>query len=95
MKTISVKIDNKLLEELNTEAKRLRLPKSVIIRAAVEDYLKKVSKMKNLLDFLNSVPEVEPEPDEIKAVEEYENREVVGKVETISLKEAKKELNIR
>ncbi len=94
MKTISVKIDNELLEDLNTQAHRLRVPKSVIIRAAVEDYLKKVSNFKNLLDFLESVPEVEPELDEIKAIEEYESRKTLRKVESISLEEAKKELNI-
>ncbi|BBJ28545.1 ribbon-helix-helix protein, CopG family [Athalassotoga saccharophila] len=94
MKTISVKIDNELLEELNTQAHRLRVSKSVIIRAAVEDYLKKVSHFKNLLDFLESVPEVEPELDEIKVIEEYESRKALRKVESISLEEAKKELNI-
>ncbi len=89
-----MKVDDKLLEELNTKAKRLRLPKSVIIRAAMEEYLKKVSKMKNLSAFLDSVSEVEPEQDEIKAIEEYENRAVLGKVETVPLKKVKKELNI-
>ncbi len=94
MKTISVKVDDELLEELNKKAKRLKLPKSVIIRAAVEDYLKKVSKIKNLSAFLESVPEVEPAPDEIKAIEEYENRAALGKVENVPLKKVKKELNI-
>jgi hypothetical protein len=94
MKTISVKVDDELLEKLNTQAHRLKVPKSVIIRAAVEDYLRKVSHFRSLLAFLDSVPEVEPEPDEIKAIEEYESRRTLGKVESVSLKEIKKELNI-
>jgi len=94
MKTISLKVDNELLEELNMQANRLKLPRSVIIRAAVEDYLKRISKMKNLMAFLNSVQEVEAEPDEIEAIKEYEERETNDKIEFLSLKEAKKGLKI-
>ncbi len=94
MKIISLKVDNELLEELNTQANRLKLPRSVIIRAAVEDYLKRISKKKNLMAFLNNVQEVEAEPDEIEAIKEYEERETNDKIEFLSLKEAKKGLKI-
>ncbi len=94
MKTISFKVDDDLFEKLDKQASKLKLSRSVIIRAATEAYLKKISKMKTLMDFLENVPEIEASIDEIKAVKEYE-KEAKNETKSFSLEEAKKELNLQ
>jgi hypothetical protein len=47
------------------------------------------------MDFLEDVPEIEANADEIKAVKEYEERKAKNKTKFFSLEEAKKELNLQ
>lgn len=92
MKTISIKIEEELLKKLDSQAKRLKLPRSVIIRAATEEYIKKITKVKSLMEYLSTVEEVEPYPDEIEAIEEYKRQKKEGTLKTYSLDEVKKML---
>ena|GEM_PF-1624475 len=78
MKHVSVRMDDEIYERLEKEAKALKLPKSWIIRRAVEYYLDKLSRKGKVELILALAEEVEPTEEEKKILEEYENKPLEG-----------------
>jgi len=78
VKHVSVRMDDEIYERLEKEAKALKLPKSWIIRRAVEYYLDKLSRKGKVELILALAEEVEPTEEEKKILEEYENKPLEG-----------------
>ncbi len=78
MKHISVRMDDETYRRLEEQAKALKLPKSWIIRRAVEYYLDKLSRKDRLELTLSLAEEVEPTEEEKRILGEYENKPLEG-----------------
>jgi len=73
-------------------SKCLRLPKSYLIRRAIDSLLSRLEKDEFRV-FLSTFPEDEPLPDEVEVIEKCEKDLKEGKVRFYTLEKVKKRLN--
>lgn len=78
MKHVSVRMDDEIYEKLEKMSKSFRIPKSWLIRRAVENYLDKLERIDRVELALALAEEVEPTEDEKKIIEEYKDKPVEG-----------------
>ena len=90
MKLVSVRLDEEIYEELEKQAKFLKLPKSWIIRRALEHYLAKLARKDRVELAFALAEEVEPTEEEKRLVEEFRKKPH----KFISQEEIEKELGL-
>ena len=74
MKHVSVRMDDEIYEKLEKMSKSFRIPKSWLIRRAVESYLDKLERIDRVELALALAEEVEPTEEEKKIVEEFRKK---------------------
>ena len=90
MRHVSVRMDDELYKKLEKEAKALKLPKSWIIRRALEHYLAKLARKDRVELAFALAEEVEPTEEEKRLVEEFRKKPH----KFISQEEIEKELGL-
>ena len=74
MRHVSVRMDDEIYEKLEKMSKSFRIPKSWLIRRAVESYLDKLERIDRVELALALAEEVEPTEEEKRLVEEFRKK---------------------
>ncbi len=74
MKHVSVRMDDEIYEKLEKMSKFFRIPKSWLIRRAVESYLDKLERIDRVELAFALAEEVEPSEEEKRLVEEFRKK---------------------
>ncbi len=74
MKHVSVRMDDEIYEKLEKMSKSFRIPKSWLIRRAVESYLDKLERIDRVELAFALAEEVEPSEEEKRLVEEFRKK---------------------
>ncbi len=74
MKHVSVRMDDEMYEKLEKMSKSFRIPKSWLIRRAVESYLDNLERIDRAELAFALAEEVEPTEEEKKLVEEFRKK---------------------
>lgn len=79
-KTVSFRVSDDMNRKLSWYAKRFKLPKSYLIRRAIDSFLSRLEKDEFRV-FLSTLPEDEPLPNKVEVIEKYEKDLKEGKIE--------------
>ena len=74
MKHVSVRMDDEIYEKLEKMSKSFRIPKSWLIRRAVESYLDKLERIDRVELAFALAEEVEPSEEEKRLVKEFRKK---------------------
>ncbi|MGC8544904.1 ribbon-helix-helix domain-containing protein [Athalassotoga sp.] len=93
MGSLSVRISEDLERKLKKYSKDFEIPKSYIVRKAIEKYIDNLASNKDIIKVVNSIEEDEPLEDEVKAIKNFKKRKERNSAKFLSQERVKKILN--